>query len=143
MIEVRKEYLIDADVAYTYNFISDPENDTRWMSSVVGVTMKTTDTYDITMKFFGKKMVFGILTDTTANKRHEYKTYSGPLSFAGSYDFSPWAHRTKVIWTFKAEPGKFFGLVPTVLLKSALEKQADKDIAALQGLVKLMTSGAS
>lgn len=136
MIEVQKEYIIKQSQEVTYQFISNPENDLKWMSSAAEVAIKTEDTYDITLKFFGKKMTFGIEMETTPNSCHDYRTTSGPLSFEGRYAMEPVAEGTKVTWTFKADPKNFFGLVPKVLLKNALDKQADKDIAALQKVME-------
>ena len=139
MIEVTKQYIIDRPLEEVYQFISNPENDVKWISSCLEVSNISGNTHDVVFKFFGKKMKFRMLTHAEVNQAFYYGTTSGPLSFKGSYQFEKYSHGTMVTWKFAAEPNNFFGLVPHGILRKALDKQADGDIKIL----KQMLSAAS
>lgn len=136
MIQIEKKYTINLPLEQTFSFITNPSNDCKWMSSCLGVEIKTEDTYDVIFKFFGKKLKFSAKSSASAFSTYTYETTSGPLFYKGSYQFQPSENGTLIQWNFTADPGKFFGLVSSGILRKALDKQADTDIKNLMELIK-------
>ncbi|MBC7923018.1 MAG: SRPBCC family protein [Ferruginibacter sp.] len=137
MIAVEKNYLIKRPLETVFGFVTTLLNDPLWIAACTEIVPLTQDTYEVVLKFFGRKMRFNmVIVSHEPCRKYEYATTAGPLSFRGCYLFEPVAEGTAVKWTFQGEPGSFFGLVPRPLLAKALEKQAEGDIKTLKELLE-------
>ncbi len=143
---IEKSYRVPVPPAVFMGFIANPANDLRWQSSCdrvqpdqPGQSCRTGSTYRIWFAFFGKKMEFQMRCDQRQERTFSYTTVKGPVSFSGHYQLQPGeGDATDVTWSFRVIPGRFFGVVPRSLLKKALCKQIDNDIARLQDLMQAL-----
>lgn len=138
MITVVQEYTVNAPVEDVFTYIANPKNDQEWQASCQGVNiaedaeLKAGLNYEIIFKFLGRNMPFqSVITDYDHAKTFGYETLTGPIKFKGRYVFAPCDEGTAVQWTFDAEPGKFFGVVPVGLVRKIFEKQVEADIKRL------------
>ncbi|MGX2041768.1 SRPBCC family protein [Methylocaldum sp. MU1018] len=142
MITVTQQYSVNAPVDKVFAYISNPKNDKEWQASCQdvilpeGETLKAGTTYEIVFRFLGRNMPFqSAITAYELDKSFGYETLTGPMKFRGHYTFEPSPEGTRVDWTFEADPGKFFGIVPIGLVKKIFVKQVEADINRLKSIL--------
>ncbi len=142
MIKVEQSYLLPMPIEVVFAYISDARNELHWQSSCKKVeTVSPSNTgvgtrYRIYFEFLGREMEFEVeVTALVVPHHYAYNTLSGPMYYEGEYRFTPIGNGTQIDWTFAAEPGGFFGILPRTLLKKVLSKQVETDIGRLRQIL--------
>lgn len=143
MIEATHTFELPVPVDTAFAFIADPRNDSQWQSACDGVDLVDAlplsavptvgSRYRICFNFLSRKMNFvGEITESTAPNCYAFQVVEGPFIYSGQYQLSPHGDGTRVQWTFRADPGRFFGVIPAVLLRKVLLAQVERDVRAMR-----------
>ena len=141
MIKVEQEYFLNVPQQQVFEYLSQPVNDSEWQSSCKEVrtglgTPGVGFCYTICFRFLSREMIFDMeVFDYQPYRSFGYRTVSGPMAFRGFYRFEAVDNATRLHWTFEAEPGGFFGIVPQSVLKKVLTKQVQADLSCLEKLL--------
>ncbi len=143
MIKVEYSYLVNSPVEFVFAYIGNPINDQYWQESCHGVELDEPGEavgegtrYHIQFQFLGRAMPFtAAVTEYEPFQAYAYETLSGPMQYKGTYRFTRIGNSTQIDWTFAAEPGGFFGIIPRTLLKKVLAKQVEGDIGRLMQIL--------
>lgn len=143
MIKVEYSYLVANPADFVFAYIANPINDQYWQESCHGVELEESGEavgegtrYRIQFQFLGREMPFtAVVSEYEPHQRYAYETLSGPMQYRGRYHFTRIGNGTQIDWTFEAEPGGFFGIVPRTLLKKVLAKQVEGDIGRLMHIL--------
>lgn len=141
MIHADYHFQLQTDPRVGFDFLANPVNDENWQSSCAAVAMDGTTPdvgtgYKITFNFLGRKMDFSCqITEREPLKRYAFKVLEGPFYYQGCYDFTPTDEGLEVHWQFEAEPGRFFGILPSSLLRKVLVSQVERDLVKLRRLL--------
>ena len=141
-IVLNREYYVDSPVSDVFAFVSDPMNDALWQSSCDSVKMISDYPviagckYEIGFSFLSRKMSFTAeVIEYKKDERYGYRSLNGPLMYVGSYELKAHSDGTLVNWSFDADPGKYFGILPSSIVEKAMAKKIDEDICRLQALL--------
>lgn len=143
MIKIEYSYLVASPVEFVFAYIGNPINDQYWQESCRGVeleepgeTVGEGTRYRTQFEFLGREMPFtAVVSEYEPARAYAYETLSGPMRYHGRYRFTRVGNSTQIDWTFEADPGGFFGIVPRALLKKVLAKQAEADIGRLMQIL--------
>lgn len=141
-IAIEHSYLLKANIADVFNYLSNPENDDSWQSSCDKVTMNNANEtitvgtkYTIHFSFLSRKMQFEAhVSEYKPYSAYGYESLEGPMPYRGRYDFTQVPEGVAVKWYFTAIPGKFFGIIPKSLIKKTILKKTTEDIERLQAM---------
>lgn len=147
---IEAEYTFDLPVPkdVVFAFISDPRNDMHWQSSCDGVELvdlapSVGCRYRILFNFLGRKMHFlAEITEYEVPTQYSFRVMEGPFIYKGRYALSECEGGTRVKWQFSAEPGKFFGVIPAVLLRKVLIAQVQRDVQSMRQYLLVECSNA-
>lgn len=143
MIKVEYSYLVNSPVEFVFAYIGNPINDQYWQTSCKSVELDEPGEpvgegtqYRIQFQFFGRDLLFtATVTEHEPSRQYAYEALSGSMHYKGSYRFARVGHSTQIDWTFEAETGGFFGIIPRALLKKVLAKQVEMDIGRLMQIL--------
>lgn len=143
MIKIEYSYLVHSPVEFVFCYIGNPLNDQYWQTSCRSVELDDPagmvgvgTTYRTHSQFFGRDRRFtAIVTEYQPYYRFSYETLDGPLQYIGSYHFTRLGNSTQIDWSFAAEPGGLFGIMPRALLKKVLTRQVESDIGRLMQIL--------
>lgn len=142
MIHAEYTYTLPATPAQVFAYVSNPARDSEWQASCVSAELLGAEPavgcrYNIVFNFLGRKMHFiGEIVRREPYSECAFKVIEGSFHYEGSYSLRPVADGTEVHWKFAAEPGKFFGILPTSVLRKVLVSQIEKDSVTLAHLLK-------
>ena len=148
MINVETSIMINRPIEEVFTFLTDARNIPQWDSglvdirqtpqSPVGVGTRITEV----RKFLGRKM-------ETTSEVVEYEPSTkytrkggGPFPITGSFTFEPTTEGTKVIWTFKMQPGGFFALAEPLVTRS-LRRQLEAGLGDVKDLLESRVAAAT
>lgn len=141
MITVEHRFTLPAPPARAFVVLAQPENDPLWQSACRSATLHQAPCalgshYDIVFDFLGRGMRFECeIIRHAPGESYAFKVVTGSFHYEGHYHFEAAAgDQTQVLWRFSAEPGSFFGLIPTGLIRKVLLSQFERDVPALQAL---------
>lgn len=143
MITVDYSFFVEARAEQVFTFLGNPTNNPRWAASCESARLLDTDPisvdtcYEIVFNFLTRRMSFkGVVEHYEPPSRLGFRTVDGPFSYQDSYRLEPKESGTQVDWQFRADPGRFFGVIPVTLIRKALLKQIEKDTGQLQALLR-------
>ncbi|MGW9030031.1 SRPBCC family protein [Streptomyces sp. NPDC055722] len=137
---IKAEHTFDLPVPpkKAFALLSDPARDPDWQSACVETRLldgpaRAGGRYEITFQLIGKRMTFTVeITEFDPGHRSRFQVLEGPFHYLGTYDYTEHEDGTTgVHWTFDAEPGDFFGIMPKSLVKKLLVSQVKKDSGKL------------
>jgi hypothetical protein len=133
-ITAELDFTLPVPPGQAFDVLSDPIRDPEWQASCVHTRLINGEPrpgchYEITFQLVGRKMTFTVeIIAFEPGVRSAFKVIDGPFTYVGSYDYrEPTPGTTDVHWSFAVEPGDYFGIMPTVLLKKILVSQVKKD----------------
>lgn len=141
MIHADHTYTVPVPPAQAFAYLSNPAHDAEWQSSCVSAELLAAAPavgahYNIVFSFLGRKMKFtSEITVFEPDRECAFKSVAGSFYYEGRYSLRPHADGTEVHWQFSAEPGKFFGILSTALLRKVLISQIEADAAVLARLL--------
>jgi carbon monoxide dehydrogenase subunit G len=141
MIYADHIFTLPVPPAEAFAYLSNPANDAQWQSSCVSAELLDPVPvvgcrYSIVFSFLGRKMKFtSEITVFEPDRECAFKAVAGSFFYEGRYSLRPHADGTEVHWRFAAEPGSFFGILSTALLRKVLISQVEKDSAVLARLL--------
>ncbi|WP_136668609.1 SRPBCC family protein [Flavobacterium sp. H122] len=133
MISIQSTYQLDHPVQVVFDYINEPQNEPLWISSVTKIDHVEGDLFQIHYDFLGKKEMFLIEITTEEYKTRTYKRIEGVFPMRGHQVFTPIKNGegTQIEWLFEIDPGKFFGIIPHIIIKKAVENMMKKDVKKL------------
>jgi hypothetical protein len=149
MIYADYEFELPRSCEDAYQLLSQPKFDVVWQDACIACEVEPNTPvneglyYSIEFNFLGRRMSFRCVS----NQRIEHRMFGfhsveGPFSYRGRYDFKPLpsieqsnAPRCSVHWQFWVETKGFFGIIPDIILKKALESQYQRDVKTLTNLI--------
>jgi hypothetical protein len=139
-VEYRVNLPVPADIAFAV--MSDPARDPDWQGScagtrVLGESLGPGCRYEIIFQMLGKRMDFvAEITHFEPGVHSRFEVVEGPFQYIGNYRYHEQPDgTTDVHWTFDAEPGSYFGVLPKSLLKKALLSAVKKDLSNLSAML--------
>ncbi len=138
MIEATYTFELPLPPATVFGFIADPRHDSQWQSSCAGVELLSPaptigSRYRIAFNFLSRKMNFlAQIIESEAPSRYAFQVIEGPFTYSGSYVLTPQGTSTCIQWNFRAEPGRFFGVIPAGLLRKVLVAQVERDVKTMR-----------
>ena len=140
MIHADYRYTLPVSPAEAFAYLSNPANDTQWQSSCNAVELLAPKPlpdigcrYTIVFNFLSRKMNFvAEITERKPDSEYAFKVLEGPFYYEGRYNFRPHTDGVEVHWQFGAEPGKFFGIIPSSILRKVLISQIENDVVTLR-----------
>ncbi|MDY8138353.1 hypothetical protein [Aquimarina sp. 2201CG5-10] len=138
MITINHTFYLDHGLQDSFNFINNAKNETDWSSSIIQVDELPENRIKLRYNFLGKKEDFILQITTDSFRTRTFESIEGAFPIRGSQTFTPSEDGTKtqVEWFFEMNPGKYFGIIPIIIIKKATEKVMKKDAETLN---KLMT----
>ena len=142
MINVEVSIIINRPIEEVFAFLTDARNSSQWSSglvdirqtpqSPVGVGTRITEV----RKFLGRKMeTTSEVVEYEPSTKYTRKGTGGPFPITGSLIFEPTAEGTRVIWTFKMQPGGFFALAEPLVTRS-LRRQLEAGLGDVKDLLE-------
>jgi hypothetical protein len=142
-IRAETSFTLPVPPAEAFALVSDPANDPDWQtacvySRVVDGPPRPGCRYEITFKMIGKQMDFSVeILDYEPGIVSRFRTLDGPFGYCGTYSYTGLADAgTSVHWLFEVDPGAYFGITPTSLVKKLLIAQVKKDSTKLAGRLR-------
>ncbi|TSE09243.1 MULTISPECIES: hypothetical protein [Aquimarina] len=137
MISIKQTFYLDHNIKDVYEFVNDPVNEVSWVSSVKKVEQMVDDQLRLQYDFLGRKETFVMQISTEAFHLRNYKSVEGAFPMKGQQSFESIKNgkATKFDWYFEMDPGKYFGLIPLMIIKKATEKVMKKDGTNLNKLI--------
>jgi hypothetical protein len=138
MIHADHRYTLPVSPAEAFAYLANPANDAEWQSScdraeLLGPVPEPGCRYRIVFNFLGRKMNFlAHITERQPDSEYAFAVIEGSFHYEGRYSFKPVDGGVEVHWQFAAEPGKFFGILPTTLIRKVLISQVEKDVLTLR-----------
>jgi carbon monoxide dehydrogenase subunit G len=138
MIHVEHRYTLAVEPAVAFAYLSNPAHDAEWQSTcsaaeLLGPAPEPGCRYRIVFNFMGRKMNFlSTITERKPDSEYAFRVVEGAFHYEGRYSFRPVDEGVEVHWQFAAEPGKFFGILPTTLIRKVLISQVEKDVLTLR-----------
>jgi hypothetical protein len=121
-----------------FALLSDPAKDPDWQTACVHSELLNGEPrpgchYGITFKMIGKQMDFTVeILDYEPGVVSRFRTLDGPFGYLGTYNYAGRADGgTDIHWLFEVDPGDYFGITPTSLVKKLLIAQVKKDSSRL------------
>ena len=134
--------VINRPVEEIFAFMSNPENDPKWVSasSEVKITSQgpigVGTTYRPVVTFLGWRMEGeSEITEYEPNRRYVQKSVSGPFPVEWTVTFERVEGGTRVTLTGVVEPGGFFKLAEPLLV-SIIKRRFEADLANLKDLME-------
>jgi uncharacterized membrane protein len=147
-VEYQTNLPVPADIAFAV--MSDPARDPDWQGSclstrVLGATLGPGCRYEIAFQMLGKRMDFvAEIIEYEPGVASRFQVVEGPFQYIGSYRYHAQADGTTDLkWTFDAEPGGYFGVLPKSLLKKAVLAQVTKDLNNLSKMLSVAAQPAA
>lgn len=138
LIEAEHRFTLPVAPQEAFAVLSDPAKDPDWQTACVGTRLLDGDAheggrYEITFAMVGRRMTFTVeIVAYEPGVRSHFKVLDGPFSYTGGYEYSPLEDGgTAVHWTFRVDPGNYFGILPLSLVKKLLITQVKKDSSKL------------
>ena len=138
MIDVSYDFFLPVLPEQAFDYLADPSNDTEWQAAcrraeLLDSSLRVGSRYRIGFSLLGRQMDFQCeVTERERASRYAFRVLEGSFTYRGAYRLSPEAQGTRVHWCFAAEPGGFFGLLPSSLLRKVLLNQVENDSATLR-----------
>lgn len=124
-----------------FDYLADPSNGAEWASfadEIIGHGDPGPGRrVEARIGFLG--LTFGVNSHVTVYEEPEEYVLSGTVPFEGHIGarLRPIADGTEVEAFFGVEPGRFFP-VPGIVLRKALQRQFDRDVAALRDRLRAL-----
>lgn len=134
--QIRAETTFDLPVPpeEAFALLSDPAKDPDWQTACVYSKLLNGEPrpgceYEITFTMIGKKMDFTVeILEYEPGVVSRFQTLDGPFGYRGTYSYTERPDGgTTVHWLFEVDPGDYFGITPTSLVKKLLTAQVKKD----------------
>ena len=139
MIHAEYRYHLDVPPKTAFEYLCNPANDQEWQASCLESVLLQDELaagsrYRIVFSFMGRRMNFVCeITECKPHSEYAFKVVEGSFHYEGRYSFAPAADGgVDVHWQFWAQPARFFGIVPDVLLRKVLVSQVEKDVVGLR-----------
>lgn len=138
MIHAEHRYTLPVAPATAFAYLSNPGNDAEWQSScseseLLGPSPEVGCEYRIVFNFMSRKMNFlSKITERNPDTNFAFASVEGSFRYEGRYTFTPIEGGVEVHWQFSADPGKFFGILPSSLIRKVLVSQIQKDVITLR-----------
>ena len=142
-LRVERSVVIERSPEEVFAFVSDPENDVRWVSPIEE-QWKTSEgapgvgtTYLGVGRFLGRRFegTFEI-AHYEPNRNIVLRPTSGPLQFTGSRTVEGVADGTRFTYAWEGQTGGFFWLLPDSLMVLVGQRQLDAYLANLKGVLE-------
>lgn len=134
--------VIDRPIEEVFSFVTRIEDHPRWMSFArqAQVTsegpVQVGSTYLYNGEFLGRKMeTTGEVVEYEVPRRYGWRATSRPFPSEGSWAFEAVDGGTRVTLTMSAEPGGFFSLAASVLMRMG-RRIIEADLANLKELLE-------
>lgn len=133
MISIQSTYQLNHPVQVVFDYINDPFNEPIWISSIIKIDHVEGNLYQTHFDFLGKKEMFLMELTAEEYKTRTYKRIEGVFPLQGHQVFTPIkdGEGTQLDWSFEIDPGKFFGIIPHIIIKKAIENMMKKDVKKL------------
>lgn len=138
MIKAEHRFVLPVPPKEAFDLLSDPARDPEWQTACLRTRLldgppRTGGRYEITFQMVGRQMNFTVeITDYDPGRRSAFTATDGPFGYVGEYTYTETADgNTAVHWTFEVDPGTYFGVMPTALVKKLLVSQVKKDSGRL------------
>ncbi|AXT59085.1 hypothetical protein D1816_01530 [Aquimarina sp. AD10] len=137
MISIKQTFYLDHNIKDVYEFVNDSGNEVDWVSSVKQVEQLANDQLKLLYDFLGRKETFVMQITTEAYHLRKYTSTEGVFPMKGEQRFESIknGNATKFEWYFEMDPGKYFGIIPLLIIKKATEKVMKKDGTNLNKLI--------
>ena len=133
MISIQSTYYLDHPVEKVFDYINEPQNEPVWITAVTKIDEVGENLFEIHYDFLGKKEMFLIEITSNLYKDRTYSRKEGVFPMRGHQVFtaSNSGLGTQLEWLFEIDPGKFFGIIPHIIIKKAIENIMKKDVKKL------------
>ena len=142
MIKVEKSIIINKPVEEVFNYVTAPQNYTKWQSGVTniiedrGPRNTVGSQFTEVRKFMGQEMHTTLeLTEFVPNARWTAKVVKGPVPYEVNMTFQPVEGGTKVTTAVDGEPKGFFKLAEG-MVAGQLEKSLAEDEQKLKEILE-------
>ena len=142
MIKVEKSIIINKPVEEVFNYVTAPQNYTKWQSGVTniiedrGPRNTVGSQFTEVRKFMGQEMHTTLeLTEFVPNARWTAKVVKGPVPYEVNMTFQPVEGGTKVTTSVDGEPKGFFKLAEG-MVAGQLEKSLAEDEQKLKEILE-------
>ena len=142
MIKVEKSIIINKPVEEVFNYVTAPQNYTKWQSGVTniiedrGPRNTVGSQFTEVRKFMGQEMHTTLeLTEFVPNARWTAKVVKGPVPYEVNMTFQPIEGGTKVTTSVDGEPKGFFKLAEG-MVAGQLEKSLAEDEQKLKEILE-------
>jgi len=125
-----------------FAYIANPAHESRWRTACTESVVSegpigVGTTYENAFAFSGRALRFiGEITAYEPGQRYAFRSTGGSFPVEGEYSFHDHPEGTEVRMHLAAEPGRFFGIVPLMLLRKLMLAELQRDVAALARRVK-------
>ena len=142
MRRIEVSVVINRPIEEVFAYVTNPENDTQWQSSVLesglvserplGVGAKTWEV----RKFMGQRLEsIAEVSEYEPNAKIAYKSTSGPIQYEAWYTFEPADAGTKLTMVGEADTGGLFKLAEGLVVRQ-FEKETQTALAALKDILE-------
>lgn len=142
MAQIQNSIIINSPIEEVFVYVTDLRNNINWMAGVIAAEMtspgplKAGATYKFDIKTMGMKMeTTGEVTAYESPKTYAWKATSGPFPMSGGSTFESVEGGTRVTNMIDAEPGGFFKLAESLLMKQQ-QIQMEADMKKLKELLE-------
>ena len=142
MIKVEKSIMINRPVEEVFNYVTAPQNYTKWQSGVTNIIENrgprntVGSQFTEVRKFMGQEMHTTLeLTEFVPNARWTAKVVKGPVPYEVNMTFQPVEGGTKVTTSVDGEPKGFFKLAEG-MVAGQLEKSLAEDEQKLKEILE-------
>jgi uncharacterized protein YndB with AHSA1/START domain len=133
---------IDRPIEAVFAFVTSPENDPQWQSSVLeselvgegplGVGSTTSEV----RKFLGRRLESTArVTPYEPNAKVAYKSASGPVDYESTFTFESVEQGTRLTMVGEADTAGFFKLAEGLVVRQ-FEKEMQTALAKLKGILE-------
>ena len=142
MINLISRTLIERPVKQVFDFVSTPENDSRWQYGTLATARLSKGSGAIRTFFrsighlMGRRNLSTFeITEFEPNKKYGFKSLSGPVHSRTFYTLEKLSGRTRLDISIQASAPNFFQITEKLLWKT-MEKQHEEDVARLKTILE-------
>jgi ribosome-associated toxin RatA of RatAB toxin-antitoxin module len=138
MINAEHRFTLPVSPGQAFALLSDPAKDPEWQTACVEARLldgpvRAGCRYQITFQLIGRRMTFTVeVLAYEPGACSEFQSVEGPFAYVGRYEYNERPDgTTDVDWTFRVDPGDYFGILPLTLVRKLLITQVKKDSGRL------------
>jgi carbon monoxide dehydrogenase subunit G len=144
VVSASNEVSISRSASDVYQFLLDGQNNQKWRSGVLSISLKSGQAGEIgavyaqKLKGPGGRVIDGDykITEATRDKTLAFEVIAGPARPTGRYELSPVGSGTKLSFSLQFEPA---GLMK--LMSGMIKKTMVVEVEALSELKKVLEQG--